>query len=64
MLFKNKKLELKMVDAEPNKNKTTVVEEGIRLNKREILTAVVVLTLVNGLVATTIAKAVSHQEDN
>lgn len=60
-LFKNKKFEVKIVDAPPtpsDQNSTPIVEEGITLTKSEILTAVVVLTLVNGVVAMGVAKIV------
>lgn len=59
--FKNKKFEVKIVDAPPtpsDQNSTPIVEEGITLTKSEILTAVVVLTLVNGVVAMGVAKIV------
>jgi hypothetical protein len=38
------------------KNSPPIVEEGITLSKSDILTAVVVLTLVNGVVAMGVAK--------
>lgn len=38
------------------KNSPPIVEEGIALSKSDILTAVVVLTLVNGVVAMGVAK--------
>lgn len=59
--FKNKKFEVKLVDEIPtpsDQNSTPIVEEGITLTKSEILTAVVVLTLVNGVVAMGVAKIV------
>lgn len=41
-----------------SKNSAPVVEEGITLTKSDILTAVVVLTLVNGVCAMGLAKIV------
>lgn len=45
-----------------HKNSPPIVEEGIMLSKRDILTAVVVLSLVNGAVAMGVAKIVKGGE--
>lgn len=73
----NKKAEVRLVDissthpdvdklqknSEYGKISTPIVEEGIIVTKKDILTAVVVLTLVNGLTASLIV-AVSNREND
>lgn len=74
-VLKNKAVQLKLVDefslhpeevlrknSEYGKNSPPIVEEGITLSKSDILTAVVVLTLVNGVVAMGVAKIAKEGE--
>jgi hypothetical protein len=58
-MLDKKTIQLKLVNEqtpEEVKNSPPIVEEGITLSKSDILTAVVVLTLVNGVVAMGVAK--------